>query len=539
MKYTRFPFAGCTFFSLLVLSGCGGGGGGGTVSVSSPAPDTAFPAQVVLTSPTTTSSSVVAASLDIVLAKEGEEPSDMSDRKKSAEEISEVLEDSSKRLAFASAFDVARLIKRHAGYAPCYGPKMKYQNHINGATPPSGELPSGDLGIWLETVSNTDTTACAAAQLNRNIYAASHRVNAAMKLMALLRATSRTSSGSALAMGTSINLTAEMNALGMARVTFTEATLARDAVTGNDWTYTIKANFTHPDTSTSYPIELTLKHTRASGGASYPYNGLLTYKIGDDLNGGNCPSGSFTEVTRAGTLMYSRSSATALEVNHRSSQYCGDINNLPTNLVGGDGQLNPSATFDGTKGWADDFSRFAGVYNPADGAGSYAYAWQAGYGDSNTRILGVNLNTRQDDGSQDGEAFFGFGDVISTTTGQIKGMICNWAGPGNSHSYQDYVQRQFLRLNTASGKWETPSGGSNIRYAPTNSCQYTTAEQTTSSFVYDRDLDGDPANDTAPSLLAEINTSPTPSTFDLKDKGTDATLAEMMYGRGYRLPSNF
>ncbi|MES2205736.1 MAG: hypothetical protein V4525_02940 [Pseudomonadota bacterium] len=528
----------------LLLTGCGGGGVSSTAFVPATT-DSAFPAQVMLVSPTA-SGSVTSAPASVAVrmvtqalhiqSVNANEPTDGWSRATVEDRLSAILADPAK---LSLSFSPSRFLQASAGYAPCYGPTLNYINHPDGSGANSGQLPAGDLGLWNETVSSSDTTACIAAQLNRNIYAASQQVNMGVMVLAGLRAVSLASTGTPVSTGQVRDLTTKMNDLAISSsISFNSAALARDS-TGDIWTYLVDMTYTDSSNKVSQ-IQFTLAHTRGAG-ANFPYNGLMTYKISDSVNAGNCPITAGTterNVVHVGTLKYNRINAESMEVNHRSGQYCGGLANLPTNLVDGDGQLNPSATYDSVsgKGWGDDFSRFAQVYNPQTGEGKYVYAWQAGFGDGNSRIFGVNINT-----NQTGEGYFGFSDAIMTTTGEIKGMICNWAGPGNSHVPVLYVQRQALAWNSTLSKWEVATtGGSDIRYAPTNSCQY--VPTTGNTFWYDRDLTGntfgdpaqsnlmvDPANSTYPFDLK--NTTVSPTTYN--------TIAEMMNARGYKLPSNF
>lgn len=68
-----------------------------------------------------------------------------------------------------------------------------------------------------------------------------------------------------------------------------------------------------------------------------------------------------------------------------------------------------------------------------------------------------------------GVAHFGFGaDIEAADSGLIKGMFCNWAGPGNGRTYNPYAQKQTMSQSGATGTWAPVM--SNILYAPTNSC---------------------------------------------------------------------
>jgi hypothetical protein len=287
----------------------------------------------------------------------------------------------------------------------------------------------------------------------------------------------------------------------------------------------------------AHSVTVTLAHT--TGSSADEFSGLLSLKIDGMPSIGSCSGGS----TNAGTLKYAQTSATALTVTQRAGNYCGNLAAFSASAVAADGQLDPAYTLDGARpqGWANDFSRFGGSYDPTSAtlAGSYAYAWQAGPMDDSSRILDVRMNST----SPDGEAYFGFGERIGTTDGSIKGFICNWAGPGNSHAYQPYAQRQFIAFNATTGLWAQPAGGSDVRYAPTTSCQYTNAQRTGgATFWYDRDLTG---ASTGMSTQANLIVDPADTTypFDLMTTSsggmTHPTITDAIAARGYTLPSSF
>jgi hypothetical protein len=85
-------------------------------------------------------------------------------------------------------------------------------------------------------------------------------------------------------------------------------------------------------------------------------------------------------------------------------------------------------------GWANNFSIFRADFNPVNNAGTYAYSWQAGAGDSHSRVLNVGIAGPD---ALQGDAWFGFGQSLlsgAELAGTINGFICNWAGPGADHS---------------------------------------------------------------------------------------------------------
>ena len=73
------------------------------------------------------------------------------------------------------------------------------------------------------------------------------------------------------------------------------------------------------------------------------------------------------------------------------------------------------------------------------------------------------------------------------TDGSITGFICNWAGPGSSHTLVDYAQYQAMSYDSASAT--VVSDSADIQYAPTTSCEY--IYDGSVEFYHDTDADGD------------------------------------------------
>ncbi|MFM7171573.1 MAG: hypothetical protein ACKO4U_00855, partial [Caldilinea sp.] len=136
------------------------------------------------------------------------------------------------------------------GRANCYGPQLDYTNHPGGG---SGQLPGGDLGLWLEyepqlwsdpnnSPSYTQTLglgtadaytltygspghACAVAQLNGLMRGIEAESEAALTLAAALVAQAAISGTAVLTDGTPVDLTAAMNS--SSGFVFSQATLSR------------------------------------------------------------------------------------------------------------------------------------------------------------------------------------------------------------------------------------------------------------------------------------------------------------------------
>lgn len=421
--------------------------------------------------------------------------------------------------------------------AQCYGPDLKYDplNHPNAGSgapgSPGTTLPPGDLGLWNET-EGSSTEACAAAQLNARMKGTAQRANQALRMLAVLTQKAAARSGGLPAAGAgALDLTSSMPAIP--GLTWTLAQL--EQTSANNFQSTIQASYTNSGTGVTHRIDLTMRHDSVTPAAVY--NGLLNYAITGKYNGGNCPGSSGShDVTWVGTLAYDRSSASQLDVSHRSGMYCGagtTAGSLATDRGASfatDGQLDPASKLGGSgvgsgQGWGNNFSRFAASLNPSTEAGRYAYVWQAGPNDNHGRTLQVTLD--QLAGTKIGVAHFGFGeDIAAPGSGLIKGMFCNWAGPGNSRTYAEYAQEQTLVQSAGTGVW-TPQalGSSKILYAATNSC----TDSSTTAWL-DRNDDG------------TINASDTPVTITgaeanfLKNKGSAADITSAL---AFSLPSKY
>ena len=360
-------------------------------------------------------------------------------------------------------FDPA-LLSRIEDDAGCYGPEVVYENHPDyaGALPPApqadGALPHGDVGLWTGTDAGTGH-ACAAAQLNARMTAMRDRTLAALSALAGLLCTA-TVNGLDLPDESTLDLTAEVNAIGIPTVTFHQAALSEAASTeGDRWSY-------HLDmTAGTFNAVVDLVHLPGASGEVY--RGRLSYRIDQTGAFGDCPS---TGQTYNGSLLYDRSSAGRLQIDARSANFCGTgVDGLTEGLV------------DPAREWTSNFHLFVADFDPDSLAGDYSFSWQAGNRDSNTRVLNAVLESSET--SSTGRAFYGFGPPIATTDGGIDGFICNWAGPDGDHALRPLSQFQEMTLSTA-GTFDVAD--SNMTYAPVNVCDYAAG----TGFQYDRDGDG-------------------------------------------------
>lgn len=504
-----------------------------------------FPSKMIVASPTSSGTSGSAKTLRSILA-----------RTSGYESLTHQLEDLLSGSSTVSDVFDPEAFYALSGDAECYGPELMYEDHPDGATPNSGSLPTGDLGIWVETLGTGE--ACAAAQLNEQLEGVQNRTF--MSLMGLASLIIAYESGGSTwpddveTTGSTGDLTSTLNAAGIANVTFVSAEIQYDSFTEQ---YDYDLEFTYSRGGTDYDIAVTLVYDKVDGDADDDtYESLLNLLVEDTFNnpGDQCTN---DRVTRGTSLHFISNSATDIRMQSREAAWCehfdfdtASLSNgltlslsdagLSTEITGN--VLNPDTDPDGSPstldGWENNFSYFTADFNPDTLRGDYAYIWQAGPGDSHSRVLNVGLEVT--DGTV-GESYFGYGDRVDSNSFEpiVRGFICNWAGPGNDHTLRDYAQRQHITLSETSGLYEPSNdngSASNITYAPTADCTYTGG----GTFTYDRDLDSDLSDETTDT----INVGPSEIlTLDLMDDYEDATSTDhngidnyIQDARGYDLP---
>lgn len=400
-------------------------------------------------------------------------------------DVAAILEDPS---VLASSLDARNFFSVANNAQDCYGPNIDYQDHPDATdSNDDGQLPGGDLGIWVVTMPDTDadgvSEACAAAQLNARMGGLEPRVTSSLMLMAAVKAQfdedGTTDISAHLPTGASID------------------SLAFDYdEDSSTLTASMTLNFDHDDNGSDEAIVVNLVHYQDDTNEN-SNEGLLTIQVEDTFNGGNCGVGE-NDITRYSSIHYRQSSSEAMILQAREANYCGtSVTDVEAHAAFGEAisagvESVSGSHLDPSSDWADNFTVFTAEFDPSPDSegeleGRFSMAWQAGNFDSHSRILNVGLSI-----GEGGESYFGFGDRVQTVAvanefGIIRGLICNWAGPNADHTPQDYAQRQHLSLNSTAGVYEPSNdAASNITYAPTNSCTY----DGTGTFDYDRDLDG-------------------------------------------------
>jgi hypothetical protein len=505
--------------ALAILSACGGGGGSTTVS--------AVPTGVALSSPGSldSSSNVVALALptapwDIRVADWGRamwhamEARDVrtaghllmklmpiSDAYASTSKVPEgavvaseieAVAKGTLAISHAGLLDPNDLFNGNATNANCFGPGITYTIHDNWTSGPnqSGSLPSGDLGMWTATNTDSDgTQPCATAELNKRLGGTKKQVRQAMLLMAGMRRIIE-ASGS-LSLPAAGNTTDVQSALATALsavslfsgVTVDAATVSLNSI---GTVYTYRLALSAGSGTTAKQGEIVIQHT--PGASATQFSGVLqitTAQLGtdgafgcsDQIDGGT----SRYKIASVSTIRYDKN-GTALDMGARTARYCGGPAPSSTSYIDdiasldSDGMLDLSINLGGgntrgsTKGWRGDASRFGATMATDTQAGDYIYVWQAGNNDNKTRAFAVHTTFNSSTEVRNLDAYFGYADTIDQTMANLdlQGMICNWAGPGNSHTPLTIFQSQSATLSSSASIWA--ASASHITYAPTTSC---------------------------------------------------------------------
>lgn len=423
----------------------------------------------------------------------------------------------------------------------CFGPSVAYTNHDNYVSGPnqSGTLPSGDLGLW--TADNTDshgTQPCATATLNDKLEGSKRQMRQAMLLMAGIRRLIA-SSGS-LSMPAANQTTDVQSALatvlsGIAPGVSVDA--ATVSLNNLGTVYTYRLALSAGSGASAKQGEVVVQHT--PGASATQYAGIVQItasQLGSDSAFGcsdQIDSGtSLYKVATVSTIRYDKN-GTDLDVGARSANYCGAPAPSSSSYIDdiaeldGNGMLDFSVDLGGNnargsiKGWRGNASRFSASLDTATQAGDFSYIWQAGNLDSHARGFAVHSSYNSSTEARTLDAFYAYTQSIAATNGDMLGMLCNWAGPGNNHTPVNYFQSQRATLSSSASIWTRTA--SHIAYAPTVSCN------SGSGMRYDAD-----GNTTIDTLEGQSVTND----LDTLSLG-NANVADELSSRGYNKPNLF
>lgn len=468
--------------------GSSSGGGGGGSSVNS----LAFPNDLAVASPTASSSTLMMGYSNDLGAFAIDSGAKASDKKQAMEQVLSNSNGAGCSIAITTIAPTN---------ATCYGPQLSYQNHPDGTAsgncPGSAPfssypcLPTGDLGIWTATESTGE--ACAAAELNSRIKGVASQVDAGLFTMAGMICALKLSGQSEPTLGNTVDLTSSLSGkitIDGQVVSLTSATITATTATAGT-AYVSQILGTTNSGTKVYSIRL--KHIPTNSDNS-TYTGKLSIS--------KIQAGAPGQVD-ATSILYNKSSASSTIYELRSANFSGSSTDPYVSST------NKSVKL--TTGWANNANYIITQYDPSTFTGNVLYAWQAGSGDSHTRVFNANISGTT---NPTGTAYFGFGPNFGSGSGygSITGMICNWAGPGNSHTPVTKVQKQTM--TTSGGKFVVST--SNITYDPVNACEsnsgtfqystnattWTTANTTTENLVSQSEV---ASNITAPTAPTDVD----------------------------------
>jgi hypothetical protein len=360
------------FVLFLTLASCGGSSSDTTVSV------TGFPTDLALAAPFAGSASknISVGKATVTVASSYE------DKKASVEAIASG--------TTASACTFTNTLFGSVNSPACYGPSLAYTNHpdcpdnsgrANICTAPnnSGTLPPLDVGIWSETDSGN---ACMAAKIDQLTENASLQVDTAINLLATMRCAAgvygRSLSSSSLDMKD--DLSAVLTANGITDITISSATLGNEGTdsSGNSvYSYHIEGTVTDSVSGDTRGIILYLKHIPTTADNS-TYHGKLSYQFSDTspADAGNCndPTRGTTVTTVAytGTVLYEKSSSTALKYRIQNATFCDStVNHLDNSTR--DISASDKVTSTNLTGWGNDYNYALFSFSPTDATGTYIY----------------------------------------------------------------------------------------------------------------------------------------------------------------------
>ena len=329
----------------------------------------------------------------------------------------------------------------------CYGPALDYTDHPNstGGTQ-DGQLPTGDLGLWVEDEPGTGQ-ACAAAKLNELVAKTAYNVDLAVGSMSMMVCAAALLGKELPENGATLDLSTQLSSIGSSSnqsgIEIKTATVIHKTLSASTGYETHIVGTLHDQ-----DIDLTVLHDSDND------KGILTIEAPESDN-------QATDLRGVSVIYELSSSQVKYKMIASRAQPQGSA--AADVSFASDGQVSLQA--------GEDIHVMQADINPANGYGSLAYAWKAGGGDDHYRALNVVTESA---GNGTGRAYYGYVPSPSSGSESINlalsatsaGMICNWAGPGNSHTPVDKVQYQALALS--SGDWTATT--SNITYAPTVNC---------------------------------------------------------------------
>lgn len=355
----------------------------------------------------------------------------------------------------------------------------------------NGRAPKGDLGIWSATEASGE--ACISAKMNTLVNDASKTVFVTEKLFAAVLCVANHSNVALPTVGTSVNLLSLVSGR-LAGVTFGTASLSNvSSGSSGANTYTMSLGGTI-NSGTFLLTSTTTKSDSTVSGRIYGYKP----NIGSGGQQANSELAVFS-------VVYNQTASS-----HKVLMRAAVASN-----VSGAFDANHDLNFNSVSG--NNYYYILSDIEPVSNLGKLYMAWQAGGGDSHTRVFRTETSTSG--GTDSGFGYFGYGDKINQGTpslGTIRGMICNWAATkgGLFDHTTDFktniVQSQKIQRDNSTGVF-TPSENK-ISYAPTFTCNNNRKDNSSVGTFTVTTLSGNPPNET---LTSDVKSFVTTFVYDL------------------------
>ena len=343
----------------------------------------------------------------------------------------------------------------------CYGPAINYVDHPNGAgapdmnqdgdnDPTTGTLPTGDVGIWTDTVNgmlagNTNQTACAAAKMNELIGKAAFNVDLATSTTAMMAcAAAIDKRGLPDNDNQEFDFSSLLSEANSQIVSVTTAKVKKVLLDSEvSYVTTVAGSFANQQYGS---FSIRVQHVPGQN------KGLMQIERPD--RGDQRATSVLYEIANS-TLKYQLKSALFRGHSDYYDEH-GEVDMRPV-----DDEMNP------TYGNSADAHFMIAEQNQNSGVTDLAYGWNAGGRDDHYRTFNAEISGA--------EAWAYYGYVPNTWLDNTPvtvdldlsendtGVICNWAGPNNSHIPISYLQYQ--KMDLVSEVWQVST--SNIKYAPT------------------------------------------------------------------------
>lgn len=352
----------------------------------------------------------------------------------------------------------------------CYGPRMDYVNHpdfVSGQPAATGQLPQGDLGIWLDTEptqSDAGTAPCSAVKMNELMSKAIHNIDMATGSVAMMMCAAAHERISAPRNnGDILNFADILNEVPNSPFTITTATLER--IDANTLKSVLVADHNGGNENRMGLLSITTSHNHATR------TGLVQIERTPQQGGND------RLVVTSARYQPDVSDETTLQLRVQQGRFLTSETDYYDTQ--GDVKLGPISGNPNRN--IEDTHLLLAEFTSTTGEQKVAYGWNAGGNDSHYRVFNAEADTTTAD------AWYGYvpnpyGPSGSTTVGDTPdldlsdtdaGMICNWAGPGNNHNVNTYLQHQSMTKD-GQDRWILTNNGSLIQYVPTVACDLDT-----------------------------------------------------------------